>query len=662
MTESKWGISNSELTKIINFIAKPENFVCGIVSPAGSGKSTALIQKMMEQNSRVFVSEPTIPAAEGLYRYMGPKIGVENVGFAAEGNINYTSQTKVVYCTSGHLRRKFLSYFENGKVKNGNIDFCDVLVLDEIHNGSLDYDVIMELWNLAYSQGAMIPRLVLASATMSMDPMYPSTIFETLPIYEVKVKGFPIEEEYAKQDYDVNAKSILTDIAMNVIRKHTELPVNSNKTSKWLVFCPGTNEVETVIKILKSAELEKVDILPAYSMLQRDQMDKIFNVPELGTRTIIVATNIAEASITIDGLDGVFDTLLEKVLETSQSGGTRLALQNISKSSANQRKGRTGRTNPGFCFRLCTESGFEKLKEQREREIFRVPLTNVLIEMMDVGIDPVQVFMGRTLEKKMKETFKILKDIGMIEIFGGNKIVTEKGHFAPYFPLSVYNSSLIWEWTQLTKENGTKYPIFPIVALASLIDCFGPSYFFYPKKEYYHSEAEHREVLNNYYKKHFKIFAGESDLEVLLTLWNTVCGHFETVIPTKSDISKWSQAHSMNNKKIMEVFNVVKQCCLVLTRLGYDVDLGIFSEKNVIKVATPILEKVYSKNVFVYQAKTRSYYNPETKEYYKINMKAPLVPDVQQFPNKIVALSLSELPNKSGGPPTRLISLYQSLD
>jgi transposase len=76
--------------KIINFIAKPENFVCGIVSPAGSGKSTALIQKMMEQNSRVFVSEPTIPAAEGLYRYMGPKIGVENVGFAAEGNINYT--------------------------------------------------------------------------------------------------------------------------------------------------------------------------------------------------------------------------------------------------------------------------------------------------------------------------------------------------------------------------------------------------------------------------------------------------------------------------------------------------------------------------------------------------------------------------------------------
>lgn len=661
MSQSKWGISNDELNKIISFIAKPDNFVCGVISPPGSGKSTSLIQKMFEQNSKVFVSQPTIPAAESLYRYMGTKLGAGNVGFAAEGNINYTPQTKVVYCTSGHLRRKFLSYFEDGKVKNGNIDFCDVLVLDEVHNGSLDYDVIMELWNLAYSQGATIPRLVLSSATMSNDPLYPSTIFENLPIYEVNIKGFHIKEEYAKQDYDVNSKNILTDIAMHVITKHGEIPVEATKVSKWLVFCPGTNEVENVIKILKSAELEKVEILPAYSMLQRDQIDKIFEVPELGTRTIIIATNIAEASITIDGLDGIFDTLLEKFQETSQSGGSRLVLQNISKSSANQRKGRTGRTNPGFCFRLCTQGGFEKLKEQREREIFRVPLINVLIEMLDVGIDPIKVFLGRTLEKKMKETFKTLKDIGMIEIFGENKLVTDKGHFAPFFPLSVYNSALIWEWTQLNKPDATKYPIFPVVVLASLIDCFGPTYFFYPKKEYYHSEAEHKEIALAYFKKHFRIFEGNSDLEVLLTLWNTICGNFQSITITKSDISKWSQAHSLNNKKIMEVFNVVKQCCLVLVRLGYEVDLGTFSESNVIKVVTPLLEKVYNKNVFLYQAKTKSYYNPITKEYYKINTKNALVPERTRFPDRIVALSLSELPNKAGGPPTRLISLYQEI-
>lgn len=661
MQTPKWGVNNDQLNEIINFIAKPENVVCGVIMPVGSGKSTSLVQKMFEQNSRVFVSQPTIPAAESLYRYMGNKLGAGNVGFAAEGNINYTPQTKIVYCTSGHLRRKFLSYFEDGKVKNANIDFCDVLVLDEVHNGSLDYDVIMELWNLAYSQGATIPRLVLSSATMSNDPSYPSTIFENLPIYEVDIKGFPIKEEYARQDYDVNSKNILTDIAMTVITKHGEAPVEENKTSKWLVFCPGTNEVENVIKILKTAEMEKVNILPAYSMLQREQIDKIFEVPELGTRTIIVATNIAEASITIDGLDGIFDTLLEKVQETAASGGSRLVLQNISKSSANQRKGRTGRTNPGFCFRLCTQSGFEKLKEQREREIFRVPLINVLIEMLDIGIDPVGIFMGRTLEKKMKETFKTLKDIGMIEIFGDNKIVTEKGHFAPFFPLSVYNSALIWEWTQLTKPDGTKYPIFPVVVLASLIDCFGPSYFFYPKKEYYHSETEHKEISLIYYKKHFRIFEGNSDLEVLLILWNTVCGNFQSITPSKVDISKWSQSHSLNNKKIMEVFNVVKQCCLVLVRLGYEVDLGMFSETNVLKVVTPLLEKVYNKNIFLYQNKTKSYYNPITKEYYKINVKNALVPEKTTFPNKIVALSLSELPNKTGGPPTRLISLYQEI-
>jgi HrpA-like RNA helicase len=652
-----WGISNNELNKVITFLSNPDILVAGIIAPAGSGKSTALIQKIFENNSKVFVSEPTIPAAESLYQYMGKKLGADNVGFAAEGNIHYTGSTKVVYCTSGHLRRKMLSYFEDGKVPSGNIDFCDVLVLDEIHNGSLDYDVIMELWDLAFSQGVQIPRLVLLSATMSTDPKYPSTIFKDLPTYEIDIKGFPIKEEYARQDYDPNSKMILTDIAMNVITKNSDLPVAKDKVSKWIVFCPGTNEVEKVVQILKDAEMENVTILPAYSMLQKDQIDKIFEVPELGMRSIIVATNIAEASITIDGLDGVFDTMLEKIQETAHSGGSRLVLQSISKSSANQRKGRTGRTNPGFCFRLCTESGFEKLKDQREREIFRVPLINVLIEMLDVGIDPVKVFMGKTLEYKMKETFKTLKDIGMIN---PDKSVTEKGHFAPYFPLSVYNSAFIYEWSQVTKPDGSKYPIFPAVVLASLIDCFGPSYFWYPNKEYYQTDIEYKKITNVYYNKHFSMYGGDSDLEVLLILWNTICGNFESIVPPKIELAKWANANSLNNKKITELFNVVKQCCLVLTRMGYEVDLGTFSEKNVLRVAKPLLRKVYQKNVFVFQEKTKSYYNPETKEYYKINMKNALVPTVNVFPQKIVGLYLSEIPSKTGMP-IRLISLYQEV-
>lgn len=648
-----WGISDKQLDEIIDFLSKDENFVSGIIASTGSGKSTKLVQKIFEQKSKIFVSEPTVVAAENLYRYMIPKIGVSNVGFAAEGNIHYTESSRVVYCTSGHLRRKFLSYFEDGKVKNGKIDFCDVLMLDEVHNGSLDYDIIMELWNLAFKQGAEIPRLVLSSATLQKD----TTIFDKLPVYEVKLEGYPIQEYYAEQDYDINSRAILTETASEVISYHQKFPVDQMKTSKWLVFCPGSSEVEKVCQILETAKMENVNILPAYSSLQRNEMEKIFETPELGTRTIIVATNIAEASLTIDGLDGIFDTLLEKVIETAQSGGSRLVHQNISKSSAEQRKGRTGRTNPGFIFRLCTQEGFKRFKPQREREIFRVPITNVIIEMLDIGVDPVQLFTGRVLEKKVRFTFGQLKELGMID---KNKMVTQKGHFAPDLPLSVYNSAVIWEWSQLSKPDGSKYPLFPILALASLIDCYGPSYFFYPKKEYHQSEKEYREISEAHFNKYFKLFQGKNDLEVLLTLWNATCSHFETVSPNKNDLQRWCATYSLNNKKMMEVFGVVKQCCMVLMKKNYEVGLGTFSEKNVLQVALPLLEESYKKDIFEYQDQSKSYYNPETREYYKLNIKNSLTPQLPrhlQNPPRIIALSKAELPNSTGGVPIRLISL-----
>jgi hypothetical protein len=202
--------------------------------------------------------------------------------------------------------------------------------------------------------------------------------------------------------------------------------------------------------------------------------------------------------------------------------------------------------------------------------------------------------------------------------------------------------------------------MFPVVVVASLIDCFGPSPFFYPKKEMGQSEQDYRHDTEAYYRKYFKIFEGQTDLEVLLNVWNRFCGELETVKPSKTDITKMSVEHSLNNKKMIEVFNIVKQSCMSLLRLNYEIEIGIFSEKNVIKVVTPLLEEVYSHNIFTYQMKSKSYYNSETKEYYKMNNRGALVPHAKMHP-RIVALSLAELPNKMGGPPTRLISLSQPI-
>ena len=131
-----WSFSGDDTQKILELIAG--NPVCGVIAPTGSGKSTTLIEAIYRNDVRIFVVELTIPAVENLYRYMAARLGKENVGWAAEGNVHYDQTSKLVYCTAGHMRRKMLNLFEAGRIRTESINFCDVLVIDEAHAGGLD--------------------------------------------------------------------------------------------------------------------------------------------------------------------------------------------------------------------------------------------------------------------------------------------------------------------------------------------------------------------------------------------------------------------------------------------------------------------------------------------------------------------------------------------
>src|SRR5437763_1486536 len=173
------------------------NPVVSIESPTGSGKSIAIPSAIANTGAKCFVSVPTRTAAMSLAEY---QISTNSnmsklVGYAAEGNIQYDQNTMIAYVTSGHMRRKMLSYFINGAINP--IDFCDVLICDEFHTGSLDNTIIISLWMKAYNFGAKVPRLVIASAT----PI--PTKIEPIPAeYVIDLKAFPIEYRYLSQDID----------------------------------------------------------------------------------------------------------------------------------------------------------------------------------------------------------------------------------------------------------------------------------------------------------------------------------------------------------------------------------------------------------------------------------------------------------------------------
>ena len=390
------------------------------------------------------------------------------------------------------------------------------------------------------------------------------------------------------------------------------------------------------MEILDKAELEKVIIIPAYSDLDQEARDKISQDPPLGHRLIIVSTNIAEASLTINGLNGVFDTLTEKIAETSINGGLRLVVKHISKSSAKQRRGRTGRTNDGFLYRMCTQAFFEKLEPQRKPEIFRVPLTETIISLLDKGLDPITLFQGRLSPKRIKKDLDILKMLKMID---DKQNVTEAGKFAAPFPLSVRSSVMIYEWLKLSKKDGSSYPLFPIVVLVAIIDSYGPSYFFTPKKDIGQTAQEYRIFKDAYYETYFKKYKASTDLEVLLNFWNDTVSQFESIKPNKGELGRWNNENSFNNKKVSELFSIIKQCCDRLVSKKYYVEMGIFNPKNVLEVSKPLIKFAYADAI--YEQRGSNYYNLKTGEYYKVDKS--LIPENKKDYQRIIALNTSEI-------------------
>ncbi|CAH6419983.1 ATP-dependent helicase [uncultured virus] len=650
------------LPKIINLISS--HATVSIVAPTGSGKSVGIPAAVLLAKAKCFVTVPTRTAAISLAEYQrvlqraaDPKSNVNKlVGYAAEGNVNYGPETMIAYVTGGHARRKMLSYFSKGAVSP--IDFCDVLFVDEVHSGSLDGTIIISLWMTAAAAQVRVPRLVIASAT----PV-PMIINPEPEVYTVDLAKFPIEYRYLNKDIDIDdpAGTLYTDTAKLTANIHRDTPIDSGHI---LVFASGSAEVENIAAALKEALKDpnyemrvgthpqqnppdfipgkKVDIIPAFGALKQEDIALIYKATGPDERKIVIATNIAEMSITIEGVGHVVDTMVEKRAETSQSGGFRLTTHYISKDSATQRAGRTGRTRPGVCYRMCTRQKYESLEDHRPPEIERVPIYETVMELLDVGLVPENVIRGIDAQRIINAVY-LLERLKMVTKVNGVVTVTESGHFAPDFPLSVRNAAFLWKWIQ----SGYHDRIFPGIVVAALIDCYGPSYFWIPRRKPDQMPEEYNQTIRDYKQKYFAKYLGYNDLETSLNMWSDLTATIGGIHGSQRTIINWSRDNSINNKKIRELLMIVEQSVNAATRLGYKVDIGPFTTQGVMTAARPLLLSVYSDMTLI-QRRDITYFNPKTKEDYRLDNRDAVNQMALNPPPGVIALVTAEIKTQRG--------------
>lgn len=390
-------------------------------APPGAGKTTrvplALLDAPWRANKKILMLEPRRLAARSAARYMAQQLGEkagQTIGYRTRLDSQISASTQIEVVTEGILTR----LIQNDPMLE---DYAAVL-FDEFHERSLQADLGLAL--VRESQQALREdlRILVMSATLDTAPI--ARVLGDVPVINSAGRAFPVEEIYRPIRSHQQPRNSIDPIVAVI---HAAL---AEQSGSLLVFLPGAGEIRRVEQRLRGQVADNVLITPLYGNLQAAEQDRAISPAAAGTRKIVLATAIAETSLTIDGVRVVIDSGQQRrAVFDPNSGMTRLITQRVSKASAEQRKGRAGRTEPGVCYRLWSAEEHAALAEFTPPEIQHADLLSLVLELAQWGArDPAQVaWIDPPPAAHWNQAAELLQRLGMLEQDGA---ITEHGKAA----------------------------------------------------------------------------------------------------------------------------------------------------------------------------------------------------------------------------------------
>ncbi|KAL5594119.1 hypothetical protein BROUX41_001165 [Berkeleyomyces rouxiae] len=362
--------------------AVKENQILIVVGETGSGKTTQLTQYLAEAGfadaGMVGCTQPRRVAAMSVAKRVAEEVGCrlgEEVGYTIRFEDCTGPSTRIKYMTDGMLQREILI--------DPELKRYSVIMLDEAHERTIATDVLFALLKKAIKKRADL-KIIVTSATLDADKF--SSYFNECPIFTIPGRTFPVEVLYSREpESDYMEAALLT-----VMQIHLSEPKGD-----ILLFLTGQEEIDTACEILfermkaLGPGVPDLIILPVYSALPSEMQSRIFEPAPPGSRKVVIATNIAETSITIDEIFYVIDPgFVKQNAYDPKLGMDSLVVTPISQAQANQRSGRAGRTGPGKCFRLYTEAAYQtEMLPTTIPEIQRQNLSNTILMLKAMGIN-----------------------------------------------------------------------------------------------------------------------------------------------------------------------------------------------------------------------------------------------------------------------------------
>lgn len=373
-------------------------------APTGAGKTTrvppAVVEWGLAGNGLVIVLEPRRVAARAAARRMalehGSPLG-DVFGYQVRFDRKAGPRTRVMVVTPGVLLRRLHD--------DPFLEGVACIVFDEFHERSLEADLALGLVRLIRENVRPELQAIVMSATVDPGPV--SAYLGGCPVVDSLGRAFPVEVKYRPRRSDTPVSLAVADAVREVL---------AETTGDVLAFLPGLREIRQAADELERFAQERgFEVLPLHGDLPPEQQDRALQ--KLGHRKIVLATNVAETSVTVDGVTAVVDSGLARQMEFEPGiGMDRLKLGPISRASADQRAGRAGRTQPGVCVRLWDEPSHRGRPEQTIPEIRRVDLCGAVLQLLALGESDVERFpwLDAPRPESLAESLRLLEQLGIV--------------------------------------------------------------------------------------------------------------------------------------------------------------------------------------------------------------------------------------------------------
>jgi ATP-dependent helicase HrpB len=394
-----------------------------INAPTGAGKSTLLPLALLNENwlngKKIYMLEPRRLAAKTIaYRMaemLGEQIG-ESIGYRIRFESKTSSKTKIEVLTEGILTRMLQS--------DNALEDAAAVIFDEFHERSIHADVALALSREAQQILRPDLKIVVMSATLDLPQL--SGLLNA-PTVKSEGRLYPVDIKYGNGNDVRHIPEICAQTTIQAVKENTE--------GDTLVFLPGQAEIKRCEDILRS-NLREFEITPLYGMLSSSQQQRAILPSKSGKRKVVLATTIAETSLTIQGITIVVDSGFVRVSKFDPNSGLfRLETIQVDKDSATQRTGRAGRLSPGTCYRIWTKATHAQLTEHRTPEILEADLADLVLDMAQWGVSDIRklTWLNPPPTGHINQAKELLTQL---EAIGKNKI-TEHGrkmHSLPCHP------------------------------------------------------------------------------------------------------------------------------------------------------------------------------------------------------------------------------------